>query len=484
MTAPGEQSESVSADPNGMSAARAPVPQRAVVVLPTTAEFDSRTYRIASALVARGHEVTVLARWRPGLPEEEHHPAGYRIRRVKVSAGAGLPLPGPLYRGISRWRQRRRDRDAASAGSGAAGGAPMTAAPRAAVPPPDAGEGPVRARPRGVVGRVRGLIGSAWRTAAIGLVVRSQTMASRGIVPAADLYHGMAYMGIPVALSLAGRSGGRVVYDARDIYVDAGNLARLPRPARAVIGRLERGWARKADRVITVNRPYAEVMASRWGVAFPLIVLNCSYRFEPPSPRARLLHEALGLTPGTRVVLYQGGFSRDRGIEQLIDAIPSVPSAVLVLLGYGSLQADLERRAADPALTGRVRILPAVPPGDLLAWVASADVVAMPIQPTTLNHRLTTPNKLFEAMAAGVPVVASDLPGMAGIVRETGAGELVDPTDPAAIARAITRILDAPAAEREAYGRRALAAAHETYNWERQMDLLLAEYGQLTGRPW
>src|SRR4029079_4498998 len=84
----------------------------AVLVLPTTAEFDSRTYRIASALVARGHTVTVLARWRPGLPEAEIHPAAYRIVRVKVSAGAGLPLPGPVYRLISRVRQRRRERAA------------------------------------------------------------------------------------------------------------------------------------------------------------------------------------------------------------------------------------------------------------------------------------------------------------------------------------------------------------------------------------
>ena len=502
--------------------ARTPIPQRAVLVLPTTAEFDSRTYRIASALVARGHDVTVLARWRPGLPEDERHPAGYRVRRVKVSAGAGLPLPGPLYRAISRRRQGRREQAAAggpgpaatgpvaspvappsmgapapgtaagapatsTSGPAASSGMPASSTPggsRPATPTPDDGDGPARARPRGVVGRALGLLGSVWRTAAIGLVVRSQTKASRGIVTAADLYHGMAYMGIPVALSLARRTGGRVVYDARDIYVDAGNLARLPRPARALIGRLERGWARKADSVITVNRPYAEVMASRWGVAFPLIVLNCSYRFDPPSPRPRRFHEVLGLDPDVRVVLYQGGFSRDRGIEQLIEAIPSVPSAVLVLLGYGSLQADLERRTADPALAGRLRILPAVPPGDLLGWVASADVVAMPIQPTTLNHRLTTPNKLFEAMATGVPVVASDLPGMAGIVRESGAGELVDPVDPDAIARAITRILDAPADEREAYGRRALAAAHDSYNWERQMDLLLAEYGRLTGRPW
>jgi glycosyltransferase involved in cell wall biosynthesis len=248
-----------------------------------------------------------------------------------------------------------------------------------AAPPPPDGDEVRRAPARGIVGRGRNAVGSAWRTAAIALVVRSQTKASRAVAPAADLWHGMAYMGIPVALALAGRNGGRVVYDARDIYVDAGNLARLPRPARAFVGRLERGWARRADRVITVNRPYAEVMASRWAVPMPLIVLNCSYRYEPGLPRPRRFHEILGLAPETSVVLYQGGFSRDRGIEQLIEAIPSVPSAVLVLLGYGSLQAELEARAADPATQGRVRILPAVPPRHLLEWVASADVVAMPI---------------------------------------------------------------------------------------------------------
>ena len=91
----------------------------------------------------------------------------------------------------------------------------------------------------------------------------------------------------------------------------------------------------------------------------------------------------------------------------------------------------------------------------------------MPIQPSTLNHRLTTPNKLFEAMAAGVPVVASDLPGMATIVRATGCGLLCDPADPASIATALRAILDAPDEERTGVrparpgGRRT-----PTYNWE------------------
>ena len=233
-----------------------------------------------------------------------------------------------------------------------------------------------------------------------------------------------------------------------------------------------------------VNRPYAEVMASRWGVDLPLIVMNCSYRYVPPSPRERRFHDALGLDPATRVVVYQGGFSRDRGIEQLIAAIPDVPGATLVLLGYGTLQAELERVVAYPATGGRVRILAAVPPTELLDWIASADVVAMLIQPTTLNHRLTTPNKLFEALAAGVPVVASDLPGMAPIVRETGCGILVDPTDPAAIAAALRDVLATPADEMSAWRARCAAAARDSYNWERQMDGLLAEYSRLTGLPW
>jgi glycosyltransferase involved in cell wall biosynthesis len=441
------------------------VPQRLVLVLPSTAEHDSRTYRIASSVAARGHEVTVIARQGPGLAADESHPAGYRILRVPVSAVAGLPLPRSVVGRIERPRSRGRGGPDAGPGPGASAHAP-------------APEGPV-AGP----GRVRRAIGSARRMAAIGLTVRAQQRASRAVDPGADLYHGMAYMGIPVALDLARPRGSAVVYDARDIYVDAGNLARLPGGLRRLLGRLERGWARRAHRVVTVNQPYADVMAERWEVEPPRVVLNCAYRTDPPDSPVRRFHERLGLAPGTAVVLYHGGFSPGRGIEQLLEAIPRVPDAVLVLMGYGVMADDLERRVRTPELAGRAFVLPAVPPTDLLDWVAAADVAAMPIQPTTLNHRLTTPNKLLEAIAVGVPVVASDLPGMAAIAVEAG-GELCDPEDPASIAGAIRRILEEEPSERAARRARVLRVAHERYTWEAQLTGLLAEYGRLTGRPW
>ena len=444
------------------------VPQRCVLVLPSTGAFDSRTYRIATTLAGRGHEVTVLARSGPGLPDQELLDGPYRIVRVPVSAIDGLPsmlqrilrrgLPGPVS-----------DPDANAAPS-----------PATSAGPPPAGRPP----PAGLIGTGRRAVGAVRRLAAIALTVRSQQRRSRAIAPPADLVHAMAYMGIPIGLALGRDSQAPVVYDARDIYMDAANMARLPGPARQLFGRVERRWARRADRVITVNVPYARVMAGRLHVEEPLVVMNCSYRRAPMAPADRRFNERLSLPLDTPIVLYHGGLVPERGIEQLVAALPLLSSGHLVLMGYGSMEAALRAREADPLLAGRLHVMPAVPPGELLDWVAAADVVAMPIQPSTLNHRLTTPNKLFEAMAAGVPVVASDLPGMAAIVRETGCGVLVDPTDVPAIAAAISSILDAPAAERDAIRERSLAAHLTTYNWESQAAILLEEYGRLTGRPW
>lgn len=315
-------------------------------------------------------------------------------------------------------------------------------------------------------------------------MIRSHRRRALEVVPAADVYHGMAYMGISVALALGKRHRAKVVYDSRDIYMVAANLARLRGPIKAVLARMERGWARAADRVFTVNQPYATELAQRFGVEMPVIVMNCSYRFSSPAPRPRRFHERLGLDPETRVVLYQGGFSVGRGVEQLIQAIHHVPNSVLVVMGYGALEADFRAAAEQPENKGKVHILPAVPPTELLDWVASADVVGVLFQHDTLNNYLSTPNKFLEAMGAGVPTVCSDHPGMAPIARQTGCGIPVDPSDIEAIAAAIRSIVEAPPDERSAMRARALAAAHDTYNWESQVQALLNEYTRLTGRRW
>jgi glycosyltransferase involved in cell wall biosynthesis len=207
--------------------------------------------------------------------------------------------------------------------------------------------------------------------------------------------------------------------------------------------------------------------------------MNGPVPWDPPDPPERRFHERFGLEPSTRVVLSLGAVQPHRGLEELVDAVGLVDDAVLVFVGDGSHRGAVEARAGAARHRDRVYFLPACPPEEILPLNASADVAAMPVQPSTLNHRLNTPTKLFDAMGAGTPVVASDLPGMASIVRAAGNGVLCDPSSAADIARAIRAIVDAPPERRAALREAGLRAAREVYGWDRQMLRLLELYDRI-----
>ncbi len=469
----------------------------------STGAYDSRTERMACSVLDAGHEVIAYARWEPGLPLIEERD-GYRLVRVPVDTMMAIPgLAGRARRRLARQvaaSEVGAGRAAGSATEPAAGSVaaaapaarpadPRAVGPLAAVPPSRGLTGRVRRTAEGTVlfeplRRVRDLARLPRRWLLFPASLRAFAVALDAVAEPADLWHGMSIQGLPAVVRRKGRSGGVAVYDSRDIYMHARELARVGGLRRRLFEAAERRWAHACDAVLTVNDEYAAILERQLRVPRPAVVMNCPARWTPPEPRPDLIRTALGLEPGIRVVLYQGGLFSERGIEQSMDAILRVPDAVLVLLGYGRLRASLAETIEREPYRGKVFLLDAVPPSELLGWTASADVMVMAIQPSSLNHRHTTPNKLFEAMAAGVPVVASDLPGMARIVRETGCGALCDPTSPDALAVAIRELLDASPGEREAMRGRCLAAARDRYNWESQVGTLLALYDRLlAGAP-
>lgn len=415
--------------------------------------YDARTFRMARWAADHGFEVTIYARWDPGLPLVEEHD-GYRVIRAPWTLRELLP-------------GRRRPTESGTAPN----------RPRTVAPPRNAGFRRLVGAPRRLAFRWLRLLSKypfrpmAW------------ARALDAVTEPADIWHGMWAGSLPAITRLRGRHGGQSVYDSRDVYMESRNLSSAPRLIRAMQASFERRWARGADRVITVNRPYAQLLARRFRIAEPAIVMNCPTVWQPPVPPPNLIREALGLATSERIVLYQGQLISDRGIEQAMEAILEVPTAVLALLGYGDMTEQFRARAAEPRYAGRVQLLPPVHPDELVAWTASADVMVMPIQPTTLNHHFTTPQKLFESIAAGVPVVASDMPGMREVVNAVGAGALCDPTDPASISAAIRTVLDAPPDEAAARRERILRAAHEQYNWEAQVEVLRGIYDELLPPP-
>jgi glycosyltransferase involved in cell wall biosynthesis len=236
--------------------------------------------------------------------------------------------------------------------------------------------------------------------------------------------------------------------------------------------------------VVTVNGALAAVLRRRYRPRRVVVVHNCPDRWSPPATRPDLIRAAAGIPADSPVVLHHGSLGPHRGIEQLMAALlePGLERVHLVLMGPGAIRDAYLAEAAAPQWHGRVHVLDAVAPAELLPWVASADVGAMPIQHSTLNHFLATPNKLFECLAAGVPVVASDFPAMRPIVLEGPAGPLgavCQPADVGDVATALRSVLELGPDAAGAIRARCLAAARERWNWEHEAAGLIALYGEL-----
>jgi len=226
--------------------------------------------------------------------------------------------------------------------------------------------GPVRpaVEPRG------GSIREARRIAAVVGAVLAQRRLARRAIGNVDVVHAMGLLALPVAEGARRRGRPKVVYDARDLYVSARNIARMPGWVRAIVRRVERRWARSADGVASVNQALASHQAAAWSMAPGSIVVvhNCPPRYDAPPTRADHLRAAAGLPSGTPLALYHGGFGRGRGLEQLAASIrePGLEAVHAAFLGYGPLEPELRALAADQAAGGRIHVLPAVAPAVLL----------------------------------------------------------------------------------------------------------------------
>ena len=448
---------------------------------------DARVLREAATLVAAGHEVTIIAR-----PTDNAARVGDRETRDGFEI-VRVPIPHAWRRWWIwtryPWRARSwllfRVRNAFSrppiglANALAAVALAVVSLPWLAVrgawyvlwnrgrkPPPGGSLSDWLVR---------------WRFAILGWAEAAAREA-----PLADVYHGHDLTGLPAALRAAERNGGRVVYDSHEIFLESGTNARRPAWLRARFARLERRWVARCDALVTVNESLAEELGRRYAPRRTVVVHNTPERWAAPAERPDLIRAATGIPADEPIALYHGGFSAHRGLEELAAAIlePGLERVHAVYLGYGTMRGWLDREATEPRYGGRLHVLDAVPPAELGPWVASADVGVMAIQASTLNHRLSTPNKLFECLAAGVPVVASDFPEMRRIVLgdpDGPLGEVCDPSSPADLARAIGAIVSLPPDALADLRARCLKAAHERWNWETESARLVALYADLTG---
>ena len=277
---------------------------------------------------------------------------------------------------------------------------------------------------------------------------------------------------------LAARLRGRpVIYRAHEIFSET--------HARVAFARFWRGLDRLlvpwCDEVVTPDEHRSRIYRDEFGARRrPLTVRNCPpYQPAPASTRLREELTRRGIAADT-IVLYQGLVDSMRCIEEIAEATRSFdPGVVLVVLGHGF------GAWADPAARlrshDRIVVLPRVPYDELASYTASADLGILLYRNDCRNNYYCAPNKLFEYMMAGLPIVAPSYPGMVPLVEGEDVGLCVDPARPAEIAGAVNRLARDPAARRR-MAENGLRLARDRYCWQLEFRPRLERYEALTSR--
>jgi glycosyltransferase involved in cell wall biosynthesis len=278
-----------------------------------------------------------------------------------------------------------------------------------------------------------------------------------------------------------------LVYDSHELYLESGTAATLPRLARRFLRYYEKRLVSRAAALITVNDEIAAELLCRYQPRSVAVVHNCPVLETSQPPTGSPIRDATGIPTGAPIVLYHGSLMAGRGIERLMEALlrEGLEGVHLVLMGYGEKRDELRGLARSEPWRSRMHVLNPVAPSALLAWVASADIGAMVNPGGTLNDVYSSPNKLFECLAAGTPVVASDLPTLRRIIVDNPGGPLgavCDPGDVDAIATSIQSILRLPPADMGALRARCRQAAEERWNWGHESRTLLAVYAKILPR--
>lgn len=225
-----------------------------------------------------------------------------------------------------------------------------------------------------------------------------------------------------------------IVYDSHEYYCGTPELADRP-AVRKFWHRIERWIFPKLKDIITVNDSIADLYEKEYGKKLHVV------RNIPPAKS--LANDAsrkeLGLPENKTILILQGaGINVDRGVEELIEAMPYVDEHIMLLIvGSGDVIGFLKKRAKELQLGDQVRFIPKVPLEQLMAYTAVADFGLTVDKDTNINYRFSLPNKLFDYIRAGLPVIASRLTEIEKVITRYDIGTFIENHDPQHIAEVI-----------------------------------------------
>jgi glycosyltransferase involved in cell wall biosynthesis len=231
-----------------------------------------------------------------------------------------------------------------------------------------------------------------------------------------------------------------LVYDSHEYYLGSTEIANRPF-VRKFWGTIERFIFPRLQHVITVNQSIADLYAKIYGKR-PVVVRNLPHRFRVDKSISR---QELGLPTDKKIVLMQGGgINVDRGAEELITAMKpqyGLDNVELYFIGGGDVWDKIRQLTKDLHLERKVHFLPKMPYATMMKYTALCDLGVSLDKPVSLNYMYSLPNKLFDYLAAGIPVLASPMVEIKKVVEGYDVGMCISSHEPEHIAQMISTML-------------------------------------------
>jgi len=268
-----------------------------------------------------------------------------------------------------------------------------------------------------------------------------------------------------------------LVYDSHEYFTGVPEVQNRPF-VKWVWKTIERAIFPHLDHVTTVTDSVAAQYEEEYGIK-PAVLRNCS---RTSSGIRAYSHQELGISDDHLILVFQGGgINIDKGGEELIEAVNITENVSLLVVGSGDVLPDLKQKASELNLSDRVKFIPKVPWEELMRYTRSADAGMSLEKDTNLNYRFSLPNKLFDYISAGIPVITGSLPEIKKVVEENGCGIIISEITPEEISKAITKLKN----DHDLLNKLKQNAvrASEALNWENESKKVIKFYKDVLSLP-
>lgn len=242
----------------------------------------------------------------------------------------------------------------------------------------------------------------------------------------ADIYHVHDLPCLSTAYKVSQKYRGKLIYDSHEYFVEQG----IPYINKKKWENIERKYIKFTDEVITVNDSIAIALQKKYDIKKPYVIMNkVDMVVEDLDEELRKnIRKQYGIMPDEKVLLFQGGLSKSRSIEKILNITKLCKTKFkLVFLGNGEYKNFLKNESAN---MDNVVFIDEVEQKLLSQYtMAIGDLGIIPYEGYCLNNYFCTPNKLFEFIACGLPIISNDLPEIRKVIDGEGIGALIDIND-------------------------------------------------------